>query len=194
MKRGFTLIELLIVMVIVVVLVTVALPKYNAALERARAQEGISNIKAAVDVLNTRYVMNGGRYTENGGGVLDSNGHFLTGNFMKPKYFTLPWAVRGYEGGLQHEAHARYWDPILGQTVIKWEFDIFVDRMEGTEAVYRLGSLATRGDWWPAVWCTPLGTNDGSVCDAAGFHRLTCFQDDINEGRCTSEDYLMYIK
>ncbi len=62
MKKGFTLIELLIVMIIVGILVTVALPKYNTSLERGRAVEAITNLKAASDVLNAHYVMDGNAY------------------------------------------------------------------------------------------------------------------------------------
>lgn len=91
MKNGFTLIELLIVMVIVGILVTVALPKYNASLERARAMEAIANLKAASDVINSRYVMNGNVYTRNG--VVDGSGNFIAGDFTKSKYFSpVMWA------------------------------------------------------------------------------------------------------
>lgn len=49
MKRGFTLIELLIVMVIISALIAVALPKYNRAMERGRALEGINKAKYAAE-------------------------------------------------------------------------------------------------------------------------------------------------
>ena len=62
MKKGFTLIELIIVMVVVGVLVTVALPKYNASLERGRALEAISNLKTVSDYINAHYVINGNAY------------------------------------------------------------------------------------------------------------------------------------
>ncbi|MBO7191064.1 MAG: prepilin-type N-terminal cleavage/methylation domain-containing protein [Elusimicrobiaceae bacterium] len=188
MKRGFTLIELLIVMVIVAVLVTVALPKYNAALERARAREGIANIKAGIDVLNTRYVMNGNMYTENGGGVLDSHGNFLTGNFMKPKYFTAPKATRKTDGSIQG------WSAVLGEMFTRWRFEVSVIRKEGNEEVYSLDSLAMKGGMWPDIRCIPRGTNDGSVCEAAGFEPANCYQDDIDAGLCTPQDYIMHLK
>ena len=62
MKKGFTLIELLIVVVIVSILVTIAMPKYRASMERGRAVEGITNLKASSDWINTKYVMNGNAY------------------------------------------------------------------------------------------------------------------------------------
>ena len=65
MKRGFTLIELLIVMVIVGILVTIALPKYRTAMERGRATEGLTNLKAASDWINAKYVLNGNSYPAN---------------------------------------------------------------------------------------------------------------------------------
>ena len=63
MKKGFTLIELLIVMVVLGILVTIAMPKYRASLERGRAMEGITNLRAASDAVNARYVMDGNSYT-----------------------------------------------------------------------------------------------------------------------------------
>ncbi len=94
MKKGFTLIELLIVMVVVGILVTVTLPKYNASLERGRVTEALTNLKAASDVLNTRYVLNDNRYTC--AGVVNAvNGEFKigntpTGDFTKAVYFNAP--------------------------------------------------------------------------------------------------------
>lgn len=90
MKKGFTLIELLIVMVVVGVLVTVVLPKYNASLERARAMEAITNLKAASDTLNARYVINGNKYSRNG---VVTTGDKIGGDFIKSRYFSEPvWA------------------------------------------------------------------------------------------------------
>ncbi len=90
MKKGFTLIELLIVMVIVGILVTVSLPKYNASMERGRALEGITNLRAASDAVNARYVMNGNSYTVAGVASSASNGTFITGDFTKTQYFSEP--------------------------------------------------------------------------------------------------------
>ena len=87
MKKGFTLIELLIVMVIVGILVTVVLPKYNASLERARAMEAVTNLKAASDTINARYVLNGNQYSRNG---VVTTGDAIAGNFIKSRYFSEP--------------------------------------------------------------------------------------------------------
>ncbi len=62
MRKGFTLIELLIVIVLVAILVTIALPKYRASLERGHAVEGISNLTSASDWINSQYVLNGNTY------------------------------------------------------------------------------------------------------------------------------------
>lgn len=59
MKQGFTLIELLIVMVIVGTLVTVALPKYQVALERGRALEGIRNVQYVAEYVNAKHMATG---------------------------------------------------------------------------------------------------------------------------------------
>ncbi len=82
MKKGFTLIELLIVMIVVGILVTVVAPKYNASLERGRALEALTNLKAASDVVNARYIIDGNAYK--------CAGVFGTGNkkFLSPDIFT----------------------------------------------------------------------------------------------------------
>ena len=92
MKKGFTLVELLIVMVIVGVLVTVALPKYRASMERGRATEGITNLKAASDWINTQYILHDGTYPDNMG-FLEINGEesqTVFGHASRSVYFTAP--------------------------------------------------------------------------------------------------------
>ena len=84
MKKGFTLIELLIVMVILGILVTVALPKYRASLERGRAMEGITNLRAASDAMNAKYIMNENSYTN----VTEND--LAIGNLAKSRSFTTP--------------------------------------------------------------------------------------------------------
>ncbi len=62
MQKGFTLIELLVVMIIVSLLVVVSVPKYKTAMEKARAQEGITNLTLAADQANGYYMMQEGSY------------------------------------------------------------------------------------------------------------------------------------
>ena len=81
MKKGFTLIELLIVMVVVGILVTVALPKYYSSMERGRALEGISNLRAASDFVNAKYVMQGNQYVKNS--IADTSDRLLGGDTTK---------------------------------------------------------------------------------------------------------------
>ena len=94
MKKAFTLIELLIVMVIVGILVTVALPKYRAAMERGRAAEGIANLKAASDWLNAKYILNDNVYpSESAVYILETFGSSsvsVVGAVTRRVYFTTP--------------------------------------------------------------------------------------------------------
>lgn len=82
MKKGFTLIELLIVMVLVGVLVTVALPKYYASMERGRVLEAVNNLRAASDAVNASYIINDNAYSLSNGKV--------QGDFTKAVSFTEP--------------------------------------------------------------------------------------------------------
>ncbi len=63
MNKGFTLIELLIVMIIVALLVSISVPKYKTAMEKARAQEGITNLTLAADQANAYYMTHDGSYS-----------------------------------------------------------------------------------------------------------------------------------
>ncbi len=96
MKKGFTLIELLIVMVIVGILVTVALPKYNASMERGRVTEALTNLQAASDALNTRYLLDDNTYTCDGLVNTENNlfkiGNTPTASLTKSVYFSEPVA------------------------------------------------------------------------------------------------------
>lgn len=105
MKKGFTLIELLIVMVIVGTLVTVALPKYQASLERGRAQEAFANLKAASDFLNTQYVLNGNSYSGLRAKLLNNDGTFADRDeFTKSRFFSAPvWDRNDANPGDAHQ-------------------------------------------------------------------------------------------
>ena len=101
MKKGFTLVELLIVMVIVGTLITIALPKYQAAMERGRAQEAFANLKAASDILNTYFVLNGNSYDGAATALTDSGGYFVeTETFTKGTRFSSP-VLLSPDGGFQ---------------------------------------------------------------------------------------------
>ncbi len=63
-ERGFTLIELLVVVLIIGILSSVALPQYQKAVEKSRAVEALTMIKAAIQAEEVYYLANGD-YTDN---------------------------------------------------------------------------------------------------------------------------------
>lgn len=83
-RGGFTLIELLIVMVVVGILVTVALPKYKAALEKGRGLEGVANASAVSEAVNAYYVKNDNSYSGDVADFAEVAGITQTKNFNAP--------------------------------------------------------------------------------------------------------------
>ena len=57
-NKGFTLMELLIVIAIIVVLVAIAIPVFNAQLEKAREATDMANIRAAYAEVSADLIMN----------------------------------------------------------------------------------------------------------------------------------------
>lgn len=84
MKKGFTLIELLIVMVVVGVLVTIALPKYNAAMEQSRSLEGILALEKLSAEANAIYVANDNSYPSDIASRLGTDEVATSTNFGAP--------------------------------------------------------------------------------------------------------------
>ena len=88
MKKAFTLIELLVVVLIIGILAAIALPKYEKAVEKARASEALLNLKHIQQALELKYledpnyrdIMEDGNLTYSdivglSGGIWNSNGY-----------------------------------------------------------------------------------------------------------------------
>ena len=87
MKRGFTLIELLVVVLIIGILAAIALPQYELAMEKARAGEALSVLKAMKNAQEVYYLANG---------QLTTNTEDLDISFpSNSKYWTYGWFEYG---------------------------------------------------------------------------------------------------
>ncbi|MCR5504876.1 MAG: prepilin-type N-terminal cleavage/methylation domain-containing protein [Elusimicrobiaceae bacterium] len=58
-NKGFTLIELLVVVLIIGILAAIALPQYQKTIEKSKAAEGISMLKAVAQSAQFYYMVNG---------------------------------------------------------------------------------------------------------------------------------------
>ena len=56
---GFTLIELLVVVLIIGILAAIALPQYEKAVEKSRAAEALTNLRALVNAMQVAKMANG---------------------------------------------------------------------------------------------------------------------------------------
>lgn len=102
-RKGFTLIELLVVVLIIGILSAVALPQYRFAVEKARAMEAISLLKAVKTAEEAYYLANG-EYTYD----LDALAVTLPANL---KYFVQDNIDNDWRNGrfaLKHKKYGYY--------------------------------------------------------------------------------------
>jgi len=83
--KGFTLIELLVVVLIIGILSAVALPQYTAAVEKSRAMEAVTVVRALRDAQNLYFLANGSYSSDLGN--LDLSFGNATGSGFDSKHF-----------------------------------------------------------------------------------------------------------
>ena len=91
-KKGFTLIELLVVVLIIGILSSVALPQYTAAVEKSRATEAWTTMKAINDALAIKNMEMGTTkqaypFDELSVSFTDENGSTASGEYFNSKNF-----------------------------------------------------------------------------------------------------------
>lgn len=94
MKTGFTLIELLVVVLIIGILAAVALPQYEAAVEKSRASEALLVVKTVTGAVRMDQLQNGEFVLHSGGSLIN-----LFRNLMESADIQLPpgeWVQRYY--------------------------------------------------------------------------------------------------
>ena len=90
-SKGFTLLEVLIVLVILAVLAGLAIPAYNAAIEKSRSQEALQGLAAAREAM-VRYHAVNGTYVgaAYGVGAMDYNPNTAVGGQVPIFTYTIP--------------------------------------------------------------------------------------------------------
>ena len=100
-KKGFTLIELLVVVLIIGILASVALPKYQKAVEKSKAMQAIAMIKSVQQAQLAAYLANGDFASKFDQLPLDIpwTGHKVTGlaNYTKDTRASDDWSLEWYD-------------------------------------------------------------------------------------------------
>ncbi len=164
-KQGFTLTELLITVVIVGILVSIALPMYTRTIERSRATEAMSSIKAMNDSIYAFFIEREAcptRFSQLAITVEDVNEADNTDNVIDTKFFRFdlagsPVAVPGTDCN-----------------------GILATRIHGGNYQYQIWNPYTRGTTGNslALQCAPTEGISGSdleksraICESLGLYR-----------------------
>ena len=157
-KTGFTLVEVLTVVVIIAVLTSIALPQYARAIERSRATEAMSSIKA----------MNDSIYA-----------YFAERNTCPPSFNKLVARVAGTDNEDHTQTSAKFFKFTMDAAANVPGTDcpgVVATRINGGGYSYMIWNPYTSQSTSKelSLQCAPVDATDSksiSVCDSLGLYR-----------------------
>lgn len=162
-KQGFTLVEVLTTVVIIAVLTSIALPQYARAIERSRATEAMSSIKAMNDSIYTYCTERECRPSEN----------------TCPHFNKLVARVAGSDNANHTEISTKFFKFTMTASTNVPGTDcpgVVATRINGGSYKYKIWNPYTRGTTGNelALQCAPETSTDTksiAICESLGLYR-----------------------